>query len=111
MRISLIQRASLLAARIPPFTPQAGVTREGIQLRIMRLDILSAVHDLAEQFPLRPSEGLQGLDFWRRRETSRLQQTSGYAREHAELLQPLLKIHELILDTTEALNHEIGACG
>jgi phosphoenolpyruvate carboxylase len=110
LRISLIQRASLLAARIPPFTPQAGLTREGIQLRIMRLDILSAVHDLAEQFPLRPSEGLRGLDFGDGVEASS-SEVSGYAREHAELLQPLLKIHDLILDTTEALDHEIGACG
>jgi phosphoenolpyruvate carboxylase len=110
LRISLIQRASLLAARIPPFTPQAGVTREGIQLRIMRLDIVSAVHDLTEQFPLRPSEGLQGLDFGDGPEVSS-SQASGYAREHTELLQPLLRIHELILDTTEALNHEISACG
>jgi phosphoenolpyruvate carboxylase len=110
LRISLIQRAALVAARIPPFTPQGGVTREGIQLRIMRLDILSAVRDLAEQFPLQPSGGLNGLDFGEGAALS-TPEVSGYAREHEQLLKPLLKLHDLVLSTTAALNHEIGACG
>jgi phosphoenolpyruvate carboxylase len=110
LRISLIQRAALLAARIPPFTPLGGVTREGIQTRILRLDILPAVDDLMEQFPLRPREGLDGLDFGETVQTGSVE-PAGYGREHAELFQPLLKIHDLILDTTAALNHEIGACG
>jgi phosphoenolpyruvate carboxylase len=110
LRITLIQRIALLAARIPPFTPQTGLTREDIQLQLLRLDVKAAVETLKRIFPARRDPAGARGDFgeWPTYDPGAGQ---GYAHEHAVLFDPLLRLHALILQTTTALDHEIGACG
>ena len=110
LRIGLIQQVSLLAERIPPFAPRLDVDREELRQQLLRLDITRAVEKLRLLFPAHPAPGLNGLDFG---EVAAYGAGSpeGYVREQAELVEPLAHIHRLLLATTAALNHEIGACG
>ena len=39
IRISLIQRIALIAARLPAFTPYQGITLEDVQVQLLRLDV------------------------------------------------------------------------
>lgn len=110
LRIALIQRVCLLAARIPTFTPRAGFTLDQAQLLLMRLDIPAAIDMLRTVFPTRPDQGVAALDFGEG-ETDPLPEDGGYAREHIDLFDPLMAIHALLLRTTAALNHDCGACG
>ncbi len=109
LRIALIQRIALLATRIPQFTPQSGLTREDVQVQLLRLDVKAAVATLKGIFPAHEDSKSKG-DFG---EVATYDPGAGqgYAHEHAVLLDPLLRLHALILLTTTALDHEIGACG
>ncbi len=110
LRIALIQRIAILAARIPPFTPRAGFTLDDAQLQLMRLDVMPAIGALSEIFPDHPDCDLAEADFGE--QVSYLpSEEHGYAVEHETLFQPILALHALLLRTTTALNHECGACG
>ena len=110
LRIALIQRIALLAARIPPFTPFQDITVEDVQDQLIRLDVKAAVATLKERFPAhrdrKAAEGAFGEE-----PTYDPGGAEGYAQEHATLFDPLLRVHALLLQTTTALDHEIGACG
>ena len=110
LRIALIQRIALLAARIPPFTPFQDITVEDVQDQLIRLDVQAAVATLKERFPAhrdrKAAEGAFGEE-----PTYDPGGAEGYAQEHATLFDPLLRLQALLLQTTTALDHEIGACG
>ncbi len=110
LRIALIQRIAVLAARVPAFTPRAGFTVEDCQLQLMRLDIPPAVARLAEVFPIRSDGAVAAADFGEPHGVSPAD-GAGYALEHETLFEPLLELHALVLKITAALNHECGACG
>ncbi len=110
IRAGVLQRIARLAAAIPPFNPQHAIAREAVQERILRLDIPGAVATLAELFPLVEPEGLAGAD-WGEPASYRPDVAQGHAREHAAVFQPLMALHELVLDVSAAIGHEIGACG
>jgi phosphoenolpyruvate carboxylase len=110
IRIALIQRIVLLAARLPRFTPFDAVTREDVQEQLMRLDVPGAVAILSARFPLQGQSHARGADFGEAA-TYRPGADQGYEREHGEIFQPLLRLHGLLLQTTTALDQEIGACG
>ena len=54
LRLALIQRIWLLSTGIPDFSPRHGVTRQGLEAAILRLDIEPALKLLAEIFPGAP---------------------------------------------------------
>lgn len=110
IRISLIQQTALLAERIPAFAPRLDVDREELRLQLLRLDIPPAVAKLKILFPASSGHTLEPLDFGETA-TYLAAPRAGYAREEAELIAPLEQIHRLLLATTSALDHEMGACG
>ena len=110
LRISLIQAVAMLAARLPVFTPFQGITLEDVQGQLLRLDVKSAVETLKQRFPAhRHKRAVSG--YFGETPTYNPGEREGYAQEHAVLFDPLLQLHALILQTTTALDHEIGACG
>jgi phosphoenolpyruvate carboxylase len=110
LRIALIQYVGILTARIPPFTPFAGATLEDVQVQLLRLDIEGAVGTLKQRFPAHRENPRASGDFG---ETATYDpgEGEGYAFLHATLFDPLLRLRTLLLQTTTALDHEIGACG
>ncbi len=110
LRIALIQRICLLAARLPTFTPRAGFSLEQAQLMLMRLDVPTAVERLEGIFPARADPELDEMDFGEV-DSYAPGEEQGYGLEHQTLFQPLLALHALMLRTASALNHEYGACG
>jgi phosphoenolpyruvate carboxylase len=110
IRIGLIQQTALLAERIPAFAPRLDVDREELRLQLLRLDILPAVAKLKILFPASSGHTQEPLDFGETA-TYLAAPRAGYAREEAELIAPLEQIHRLLLATTAALDHEMGACG
>ncbi|OYX35310.1 MAG: hypothetical protein B7Y99_04150 [Caulobacterales bacterium 32-69-10] len=109
VRAAALQEIARLAALIPPFAPDQGVTRAQLQERLMRMDIPGAVECLSEVFPLHQAEGGSGADWG---EPSGIPDAgAGHATEHETLFRPLLALHALCLAITSAVTHEIGACG
>ena len=110
LRLSLIQRIALIAARLPAFTPHQGVTLEDVQIQLLRLDVKGAVATLKDRFPAH-RETQRATGDYGEQPTYDPGEGRGYAHEHATLFDPLLRLHSLLLQTTTALDQEIGACG
>ena len=110
IRVALIQRICLLAAVVPEFSPDHGVTRGQIQQRLVRLDEAGAVEQLTSIFPKEGAGMAEGADFGEPA-TYRPDPALSYAMEERELFGPLLRLHELVVRLGGALTHDIGAMG
>jgi phosphoenolpyruvate carboxylase len=110
LRIAVIQQIALLAAEIPSFSPQHGLTCEDIVTRIISLDVESAVQRLIRIFPRTETEPASDQDFG---EPSNYcaDASQSYAMEHENLFIPLLQLYDIARRISSAINYEIGAIG
>ncbi len=110
LRLAAMQRIYLLATHIPDFSPQHGVSREGVLARLLRLDVpdtvarLKAIFPKADPPPAVVSAGEEPA-------TYRSDAALSYAREHEALFEPMLGLHELVLRASTAIAYHIGAVG
>lgn len=107
LRLALIHRIWLLAARIPDFSPRHGITRAALEGRILRLEIPPALRFLAEVFPRATEDG--ALDDFGEPRAPR--GAGAYAREHAEIFQPIARYFDLVREIGTVVTHEVGAFG
>lgn len=107
MRIALIQRIWLLGTEIPEFSPRHGVTRQTLELQLLRLEVPAALTLLAEIFPTAP-DAAAGRDYG---EPPGPLATVSYAREHEAILQPMHRLFSLVREIGTAITHEVGAYG
>ena len=107
LRLALIHRIWLLETAIPDFSPRHGVTRAALEQRILRLDIPQAVELLREVFPLAPDPAAD-QDYG---EPAGPRADAAYAREHADILTPMIKLFAMVREISAAISHEVGAFG
>lgn len=107
LRLSLLHRIWLSATHIPDFRPHAGVTRELLLERILRLDMAGALALLGQIFPLNPDPAL-GLDFG---EPAGPREGGAYAAFHRDVVEPMRECFGLLREVSGAIQHEIGAFG
>jgi phosphoenolpyruvate carboxylase len=110
IRIAVIQQIALLAAEIPSFSPQHGLTCEDIVTRIMTLDVESAVGRLVRIFPRQEMWRAADQDFGEP-SNYRADASQSYAVEHENLFVPLLQLYDIARRIGSAINYEIGAIG
>jgi phosphoenolpyruvate carboxylase len=108
LRLAVIQRIWLLGTEVPEFSPRHGVTPEGVQARLLRLDVPGAVEVLAQVFPRAPDPA-STQDYGEPGSTSPA--ATAYAREHEHLFAPLARLHGLVREIGAAITHEVGAFG
>jgi len=107
LRLAVIHRIWLLASAIPDFSPRHGVTRATVDLRILRLDIPGVLELMAEVFPAAPDPAAD-RDY---AEPRAPRQAAAYAREHAEIFEPMRRLFALVREISTAVTHEVGALG
>jgi phosphoenolpyruvate carboxylase len=107
LRLALIHRIWLLASAIPDFSPRHGVTRQAMDLRILRLDVPAALELLAEVFPAAPDPASE-RDYAEPRAPRAM---DAYLREHAEIFAPMARLFALVREIGAAVTHEVGAFG
>lgn len=107
LRLALIQRIWLLASTIPEFAPRHGMTRQGMEAAILCLDIDLALGQLAEIFPA-GTDPAAGYDY---AEPAGPRASAAYAREHAEIFEPIRRLFALVREIATAITHEVGAFG
>lgn len=107
LRLALLHRIWLSATHIPDFRPHAGVTRELLVERILRLDMNGALALLSEIFPINPDPAL-GLDFG---EPPGPREGGAYAALHRDVVAPMRECFALLREISGAIQHEIGAFG
>ena len=107
LRIALIGQLWLLETRIPDFAPRHGISRVALQQRILRLDIPAVLQVLGEVFPA-------AIDPAADRDYAEPRPDRGagsYAREHAEIFEPMRRAFGLLREIGTAITHEVGAFG
>ena len=107
LRLAIVHRIWLAATHVPDFRPQAGLTRDALLERILRLDIPGSIAALTDLFPLRP-DPTQGLDFG---ESPGPREEGTYEVLHRELFDEIRRSFDLVREITGAIQHEIGAFG
>ena len=107
LRLTLIHRIWLLAAEIPDFSPRHGFTRQDLEGAILRLDVEPALKLLAEIFPASPDASAE-YDY---AEPRGPRSSQAYAREHAEIFDPMRRLFALVRELATAISHEVGAFG
>lgn len=107
LRLAVMHKIWLSATHIPDFRPHAGMTREGLMERILRLDIPASLTALSEIFPLDPDPTI-GLDFG---EPPGPREGGAYAALHRDVLAPMRVCFDLLREISGAIQHEIGAFG
>jgi phosphoenolpyruvate carboxylase len=107
LRLALIHRIWLLAAEIPDFSPRHGVTRQGLEAAVLRLDIPNVLGLLDETFPAAHDLGAQ-CDY---AEPAGPPTMQAYAREHDEIFTPMRTLFDLMREIATAVTHDVGAFG
>jgi phosphoenolpyruvate carboxylase len=107
LRLALIHRIWLKAVQIPEFSPRHGATRESLLQSLLMLDVERALKLLSEIFPADPDPA-SDLDF---HEPAPSREGASYAREHAELFQPIAALFASLRECSAAIVHEVGAFG
>jgi phosphoenolpyruvate carboxylase len=107
LRLALIQRIWLLSTEIPDFAPRFGITRQGMDAAILRLDIETALKLLGQIFPNTPDPAADH-DF---AEPAAPRSVAAYAREHEEIFAPMQRLFALVREIATAVSHEVGAFG
>ncbi len=107
LRLALVHRIWLLETAIPDFSPRFGVTRMALEQRILRLDVPASIAFLGEVFPAAPDPAAD-RDYG---EPHGPRLDAAYAREHAELFTPMLRLFEMVREIGTAITHEVGAFG
>jgi phosphoenolpyruvate carboxylase len=109
VRLALIMRLLLLAARLPTFSARGDISRETVLelLLAMRVDEATAI--LRDVFPATESEGrIAGLE---EPSTYETRKARGYPQIHSGYILPMEEIFSVLKDIGVALSHRFGAYG
>ena len=109
IKIALIHRIYRLAAHIPDFSDQHGVTSAELTGNILHLDIEDSLERLGRIFPRVDNLGPAG-DFGEVA-TYRSDATQSYEQEHARIFEPTAGLYELLRRAGVGISHAIGALG
>ena len=109
LRLALIQASDRLVVETPDFNPRGDVTLAAVQERLMRLDVPSSLEALRDIFPQR-GEPPSAADFGEPSSYA-AHGAQGYRRENEEVFEPIGRMFHLMLRISDAVTHELGACG
>jgi phosphoenolpyruvate carboxylase len=107
LRLALIHRIWLLATEIPDFSPRHGISRQGLEAAILRLDIDASLAMLAEIFP-HAADPAADRDYG---EPAPKRRTAAYVRENEEIFAPIRRMFGMVREIATAITHEVGAFG
>lgn len=107
LRLALVHHIWLTSTRISDFSPRHGFTRASLDAAVLRLEIPRTLKLLAEIFPAAPDPSTE-CDYG---EPAGPRASAGYARETAEVFEPMRVDFDLIREIATAVSHEVGAFG
>lgn len=109
LRLALIQRLFLLAARVPRFSSRPNLTMEEVVEQLLRLNVPSALSVLREVFPIEPESDINGE--FGEPTTFHGDAARGYSFENRVIFDQIEEIYDLIRRLGIAAIHYIGAYG
>ena len=112
IRLALIMRIFILAAQLPRFTPQDGLSHAQVLDMALGLDVPEVVSIMRKAFP-HGSKKLDGQGALSFDETAsyRPRGIDDYARLETEILTPLEESYEAVRELGTGISHHFGAFG
>ncbi len=107
LRLAVIQRIWLLATEIPDFSPRHGVTRQGLEAALLRLEVPAALGLLAEIFPAGGDIAAEH-DYG---EPPSPRVAGSYLREQSKIMAPMQELFDIVREIAVAITHEVGSFG
>jgi phosphoenolpyruvate carboxylase len=109
LRLALIQFVYVKAMEIPRFSSRIEVSLASLTEGLIRLEVPDAIATLREIFPV--SEPPDDSDVYAEKDSYTSSTTGGYAAEHAEIFDPILKAHRLVLEISALIALHLGSYG
>jgi len=109
VRIALLHELYRLAIRVPDFSDRHVLTHDGLLIRLIQLDVEAVLPKLSEIFPVGDLDE-EPLDFGEPA-TYESAENQSYRQEHAQIFQPIDRLHALIQRISSAVIHNVGALG
>jgi len=110
VRLALIMRIFILAARLPRFAPRNDMSYERVLDLAIGLDIPEVVEFMRQAFPYRSAGTISGEDY-DEKATYRPHGIDEYGRLERELLAPMQDTYELVREIGTGISHHFGAFG
>src|SRR6185312_10056154 len=112
LRLALIMRIFILAAQLPRFTPQDGLSHAQVLEMAMGLDIPEVLNILRKAFP-HSAKNLEekGASEFDEQATYRPRGIDDYARLETEILTPMEISYEFVREIGTGIEHHFGAFG
>jgi phosphoenolpyruvate carboxylase len=110
IRLALMMRIFILAAKLPRFTPTNEVTYEQIVEQALSLEIPEVIKVMRQAFPRRTDANLDDAAF-NESATYLPKGIDDYARIETEILEPMEKAYELVREIGTGISHHWGAFG
>lgn len=110
IRMALIMRIFILAARLPRFASRNDMSYERVLDLALGLDIPEVVDFMRQVFPHRTSDSISGDDY-DEKASYRPHGVDEYARLERELLAPMQETYETVREIGTGISHHFGAFG
>ena len=110
IRLALMMRVFILAAKLPRFTPTNDVTHDQIVASALSLEIPEVINVMRQAFPSRT--GRRGTMQPSTKAATYLPKgIDDYGRIETEILEPMEKAYEAIREIGTGISHHFGAFG
>ncbi|MEQ8823882.1 MAG: phosphoenolpyruvate carboxylase [Filomicrobium sp.] len=110
IRMALIMRIFILAARLPRFAPRNDMSYESVLALALGLDIPDVVDFMRQVFPHHSSGSVSGEEY-EEKATYQPHGVDEYARLEHELLAPMQETYETVREIGTGISHHFGAFG
>ena len=112
IRLALIMRIFILAAQLPRFAPQDGLTHSQVLEMALSLEIPEVVSILRKAFPHgSKAAAADGASAFDEQATYRPRGIDDYARLETEILEPMERAYEFVREIGSGISHHFGAFG
>ncbi len=108
IRLALIMRIFILAAQLPRFTPQDGLSHAQVLDMALGLDIPEVVAIMRKAFPHSLKAEASGFN---EQATYRPRGIDDYGRLETEILEPMEQSYEFVREIGSGISHHFGAFG
>ncbi|PPD00439.1 MAG: phosphoenolpyruvate carboxylase [Hyphomicrobium sp.] len=108
IRLALIMRIFILAAQLPRFTPQDGLSHGQVLDMALGLDIPEVVGIMRKAFPHVAKSTADGID---EQASYRPRGIDDYGRLENEILEPMETSYEFVREIGTGISHHFGAFG
>ena len=111
IRLALIMRIFILAAQLPRFTPQDGLSHDQVLAMALGLEIPDVIAIMRQAFPHGTKDLAGGVAAFDEPASYRPRGIDDYGRLETEIFAPMEEAYEFVREIGTGISHHFGAFG